>query len=47
MTGILQKKVVMFALYLILVSNVIGMMLYFYNGFKKDAYGFVSNNYDF
>lgn len=37
----------MFSLYLILILNVIGMMFYFYNDFKKDAYGFVSNNYDF
>ncbi|MDD3284736.1 MAG: hypothetical protein PHZ07_04035 [Patescibacteria group bacterium] len=42
-----RKKAIMFVLYLILVSNIIGMMVYFYNGFEKDAYGIVSNNYDF
>jgi hypothetical protein len=38
-----KKKVIMFILYLVLVCNVTGMLIYFFAGFQKDPPSFVSD----
>jgi len=38
-----KKKIIMFILYLVLVCNVTGMLIYFFAGFQKDPPSFVSS----
>ena len=37
-----KKKVIMFILYLILICNVTGMLIFFFKGFQEDPPSFVS-----
>lgn len=36
-----KKKVIMFILYLVLICNVAGMLIYFLRGFQEDPPNFV------
>ena len=40
-----RKKFIMFILYLILLSNIIGMLIYFFKGFQEDPPDFIARKY--
>ena len=37
-----KKKIIMFFLYLILICNITGMLIYFFKGFQEDPPSFVN-----
>lgn len=40
-----KKKLIMLLLYIVLLANVLGMLIYFLNGFKNDPPKFFTKNY--
>lgn len=37
-----KKKVIMFLLYLVLICNITGMLIYFFKGFQEDPPNFIA-----
>lgn len=40
-----KKKAIMFILYLVLICNVAGMLIYFFKGFQENPPDFIARKY--
>ena len=40
-----KKNIIMFVLYLVLICNITGMLIYFFKGFQEDPPSFIVRQY--